>query len=88
MTVTGETRLAAILGALDLRVNSFHHQSIRRLGQGLRDVAWAPDGIVEGVELPDGPTLVVGVQWHPEDLVDHDPAARKLFQALVQAARQ
>jgi len=88
VTVTGETRLAAILGALDLRVNSFHHQSIRRLGQGLRDVAWAPDGIVEGVELPDGPTLVVGVQWHPEDLVDHDPAARKLFQALVQAARQ
>ena len=85
--VMGEgTRLGATLGALEVKVNSLHHQAIKRLGRGLRDVAWAPDGIVEGVELPDATSLILGVQWHPEELVGHDPAARALFRALVTAA--
>jgi putative glutamine amidotransferase len=85
--VMGEgTQLGAILGQLELDVNSFHHQAIKRLGRGLRDVAWAPDGVIEGVELPDA-GFVIGVQWHPEDLIDHDPAARSLFHALVEAAQ-
>jgi putative glutamine amidotransferase len=81
------TRLAAVLGASELEVNSFHHQAVARLGQGLRAVAWSPDGIVEGVEMDDSHGLVVGVQWHPEDLVGHDPAARNLFRTLVEASR-
>lgn len=80
------TTLGAVLGASELSVNSFHHQAIRRLGRGLRDVAWAPDGIIEGVDLPDARGLVLGVQWHPEDLVGHDVAASKLFAALIAAA--
>ena len=84
--VQGEgTRLGRIVGALELEVNSFHHQAIKRLARGLREVAWAPDGIIEGVEMPDVP-FVVGVQWHPEDLVGHDRAARMLFHALIEAA--
>jgi putative glutamine amidotransferase len=86
--VMGEgTRLGTILGALELEVNSMHHQAVKTLGRGLRSVAWAPDGIVEGLELADGDRFVVGVQWHPEELVAHDPAARGLFAALVGAAR-
>jgi putative glutamine amidotransferase len=86
--VMGEgTRLGAILGALELEVNSFHHQAVKRPGRGLREVAWAPDGVIEGVELPDARALAIGVQWHPEDLVGHDPAARGLFRALVEAAQ-
>jgi len=85
--VMGEgTRLGATLGAPEMKVNSLHHQAIKRLGRGLRDVAWAPDGIIEGVEMPDATSLVLGVQWHPEELVAHDPAARALFRALVTAA--
>lgn len=85
--VLGEgARLGLVCGALDLEVNSFHHQAIKRLGRGLRDVARAPDGIVEGVEMPDAGGFILGVQWHPEDLVGHDPAARNLFSALVAAA--
>lgn len=85
--VRGEgTRLGGILGGLELEVNSLHHQAVKRLGRGLTAVAWAPDGIVEGVEGT-GSGFVVGVQWHPEDLVGHDPAARRLFAALVEAAR-
>ena len=80
------SRLARILGALDVDVNSFHHQALNALGRGLVAVAWSPDGIVEGAETEDGGRFVVGVQWHPEDLVGYDPAARNLFAALVQAA--
>ena len=86
VSVSGETQLAEILGALDVEVNSFHHQAIRKVGRGLREVAWAPDGLIEGVELPGAEGFVLGVQWHPEDLVDRDPAARRLFEALVRAA--
>jgi putative glutamine amidotransferase len=82
-----DTRLGSILGAGELTVNSFHHQAINRLGRGLRQVAWAPDGVIEGIEMAAASVLVVGVQWHPEDLVEDDPAARRLFAALVAAAR-
>jgi putative glutamine amidotransferase len=87
VSVTGETKLAEVLGALELDVNSMHHQAIKRVGRGLREVAWAPDGVIEGVEVADVRTLVIGVQWHPEELVGHDPAARGLFRSLVEAAQ-
>jgi putative glutamine amidotransferase len=82
------SRLAGILGALEVDVNSFHHQAIKRLGGGLVDVAWAPDSIIEGVELTEPDQFVVGVQWHPEELVGSDRAALSLFTALVQRARE
>jgi len=82
------SRLAAILGALELDVNSFHHQAIKQLGRGLAEVAWAPDSIIEGVELTDPAQFVVGVQWHPEELVAQDRAAFNLFAALVDRARE
>jgi putative glutamine amidotransferase len=85
--VMGEgTRLGATLGALEVEVNSMHHQAIKRLGRGLREVAWAPDGVIEGVELSTDDPFVLGVQWHPEELVARDPAAANLFLALVTAA--
>ena len=87
--VMGEgTRLGRILDAGEVEVNSMHHQAIKRLGHGLREVAWAPDGIIEGVEMPGDERFVVGVQWHPEELVGRDRAARNLFDAIVEAARR
>jgi putative glutamine amidotransferase len=86
--VMGEgTRLGRVLGALEVNVNSMHHQAIKQLGEGLREVAWAPDGIVEGIELAGDDHFALGVQWHPEELVGHDLAARNLFTAIVDAAR-
>jgi putative glutamine amidotransferase len=84
--VDPDSRLGAIVSAAELPVNSFHHQAIRHLGAGLRAVAWAPDGVIEGVDMPGARRLVLGVQWHPEDLAGHDPAAGRLFRALVEAA--
>lgn len=66
------------------QVNSFHHQAAHKLGRELRPVAWAPDGVVEGIELP-GHDFVVGVQWHAEAMVDR-PEQHALFEAFVDAA--
>jgi putative glutamine amidotransferase len=84
--VTPGSRLARTLGADELEVNSMHHQAIHRLGRGLTAVAWAPDQLVEGAELDDPGRFVLGVQWHPEELVGHSEPARRLFSALVAAA--
>ncbi len=78
------SRLAEILGIETGGVNSFHHQAVDRLGRGLRAVAWAPDGTIEGIEDTNG-RLVIGVQWHAETL-ENSPHPR-LFEALVAAAR-
>ena len=77
------TRLAAIIGAGRLAVNSFHHQAPAVIGAGLRKAALSPDGVVEALEDPERP-FVIGVQWHPETL-EH-PASRLLFQAFAGAA--
>jgi putative glutamine amidotransferase len=65
-------------------VNSFHHQAAHRLGRGLVPVAWAPDGVVEGIELPDR-DFVLGVQWHAEAMIDR-PEQLALFESFVGAA--
>jgi putative glutamine amidotransferase len=72
------------MGVTEAEVNSFHHQAADRLGQGLRAVAWAPDGLVEGLE-GDGDSLYLGVQWHVESLVDL-PEHCALFRELVAEA--
>jgi putative glutamine amidotransferase len=82
--VEPDTRLADLVGTRVLRVNSFHHQAVKRLGRGLRAVAHAADGTVEAIEAR-GPRFVVGVQWHVEGLVGQ-PRHRALFDALVAAA--
>jgi putative glutamine amidotransferase len=67
-------------------VNSFHHQAAHKLGRDLRPVAWAPDGVIEAIELP-GRDFVLGVQWHAEALVDR-PEQLALFEAFVAAANR
>jgi putative glutamine amidotransferase len=66
-------------------VNSSHHQAVRKIGQGLRVNAHAPDGIVEGLEDPAHP-FYIGVQWHPEDM-NGETSASSIFGAFIEAAR-
>jgi putative glutamine amidotransferase len=82
--VAPETRLAKIVGAGGLDVNSRHHQAIENLGKGLAVSAISEDGVIEGIEKP-GAAFVVAVQWHPEDRVLVSAADRKLFEAFAAA---
>ncbi len=61
-------------------VNSFHHQAIRKLGDGIKPVAYADDGIIEGIEIPE--KFAIGVQWLAEYMDEMQP----LFDALVEKA--
>jgi len=75
------SRLATVLGAAAIGVNSMHHQVIDRLGTGVRAVAHNHDGHIEAIELDTAPA-VLGVQWHPE-LLRHRGDHLALFEDLV-----
>ncbi len=83
--VEAGSQLAQVLQATRVPVNSWHHQAIDRVAADLQVVARAPDGIIEGVEIP-GHGFALGVQWHPEWLYDRQPEMQRLFGALVEAA--
>ena len=91
--VETDSKLAGImkeLGAarMGVPVNSSHHQSVDRVGDGLRIVARCPDdGIVEAVEGTSPDHFVLAVQWHPERSIDDDGVSRAIFSALVKAAK-
>jgi putative glutamine amidotransferase len=78
--------IAKIFGATELQVNSLHHQGVKELAPSLRPAGYAPDGLLEALELPGHP-FGFAVQWHPEWLTNQEPM-RRLFGALVKAARK
>lgn len=76
------SKLFKMLQTNQLTINSWHHQAIEKLGNGLKVVAVSPDGIIEGVEL-DSATFVVGVQFHPEyHVVENDDEFIPIFETL------
>ena len=80
------TRLADVVGEPILQVNSLHHQGLKDVASELSITGYAPDGLVEAVELPEHP-FGLAVQWHPEWLTDQQPT-RNLFRAFVDAAEK
>lgn len=81
VTVEPNTLLHKITGSI-LYTNSFHHQILDRLGNGLIASAHTSDGTVEAVEMPDRP-FTIGVQWHPEAMFRTSSAMRDLFHAFI-----
>ena len=86
VTLEADSKLAGIFGKTTFEVNSFHHQAVRKLGEGLRIVARSPEGIVEATETTDPSRFLIGVQWHPEKMFLADPRQQKLFKAFIDAA--
>jgi putative glutamine amidotransferase len=80
------SKLAQIAGKSEALVNSTHHQSIGKVGRNLRVTSRASDGVIEAVEWTGDANWVVGVQWHPERMVETDALSRALFHDLVSAA--
>ena len=87
VTIAGGTQLAEVIGEKVVVGASWHHQAIRTPAPRLEVVARAADGTIEAVELPGHPWLLA-VQWHPEITAGEDPVQQRLFDALVEAARE
>jgi putative glutamine amidotransferase len=81
------SRAAQALGAAELTVNSFHHQAVDRLANGLVATGWSEDGLIEAAESPADSPWLLAVQWHPEEMhAEAKAPERGLFRALVAAA--
>ncbi len=82
-----DSQLGSILGDIQVRVNSLHHQAVGAIAPLVKLAARATDGVIEAFEVPNK-DFIMAVQWHPEDLIDNDPRMLKLFEAFVAAARE
>ncbi|HEQ99610.1 MAG TPA: gamma-glutamyl-gamma-aminobutyrate hydrolase family protein [candidate division Zixibacteria bacterium] len=80
-----DSRLSALLGKKSTTVNSAHHQILRRIPEGLRVAAVAPDGVVEALEGADD-NYILTVQWHPEVVPDSEVSA-KIFEDFSGVSR-
>ena len=78
--------LHKIVGKDEILVNSFHHQNIKALGEGLLCDAVSDDGYIEAIHAPDK-KFCLAVQWHPEISAPTDEDSRNIFEAFVAACR-
>jgi putative glutamine amidotransferase len=85
LTVAEGSRLASALGVTSTWVNSYHHQALDRLGDGVVPVAWADDGLIEAIEV-DGDAWVLAVQWELQESWKSDARFLDVFAAFVAAA--
>jgi putative glutamine amidotransferase len=82
----GGSVLSELADSEAVNVNSHHHQAVETLGVNLRATAWAPDGLIEGIEETRTGRWAVGVQWHPEIDWRGDKFSTNLFSAFNAAA--
>ncbi len=85
VTLAADSELGRAFGSTEIRTNSYHHQGIDVLGQDLRAVGHASDGLVEAVEGTSG-AFLIGVQWHPEMSQAKYPEQLAPFTAFIKAA--
>ncbi len=85
VTIKKGTQLHKITKVESMFVNSAHHQAVDKLGKGLIVNSFTEDGIIEGFEHPDL-NFCIGIQWHPEFLIDNKDI--EIFKALVRNSRK
>lgn len=87
VTVAPQSLLNKVIAKSKLMVNSSHHQSVKTVAPSLKASAVAPDGIIEAIESPPH-RFLLAIQWHPEFLFERHAVHRRLFEALLRAARR
>lgn len=80
------SRLYEIFGKERIGVNGFNHQAVKKLGKDFKATMLAPDGLIEGMELV-GERFVIGLQWHPEMMIDKYPEYLLIFKAFVASCK-
>jgi putative glutamine amidotransferase len=85
LEIEAGSMLASHLGGRVV-VDSYHHQAIDRLGDGLHAVGWAPHGVIEAVEMPSASAYVLGVQWELHEEWQDDERSFGIWRAFVLAA--
>ncbi|MFT4048785.1 MAG: gamma-glutamyl-gamma-aminobutyrate hydrolase family protein [Solirubrobacterales bacterium] len=87
VTIKEGSKIHRALERTETKVNSFHHQCCDRLGSNLEAIAWAPDGVIEGIQATDR-DFMLGVQWHTESQTRQDDQQERLFRGLAEAAER
>ncbi len=82
VTIKDDSKLFKLLGKSSIRVNSYHHQAIKDIGEDLKIMAISEDGLTEAVEMPDK-RFVWAVQWHPEFSFRSDENSMKIFEEFI-----
>lgn len=82
LEVVAGTQLHGVVGDALYKINSYHHQAVRRLAPGFILAGTATDGVIEAFES-EKHRFILGVQWHPECMIDVDPISQKLFDLFV-----
>jgi putative glutamine amidotransferase len=79
--------LAKVTNQQSTVVNSLHSQAVDRLADGLDVEATADDGLVEAFVVRDAPGFTLGIQWHPEWMVQDNDVSLSIFQAFGEACQ-
>lgn len=83
-----DSLLAQLAKGDQARVNSSHHQAVKRPGHNLRVIARAQDGVIEAIMDPRPDRFVLGLQWHPEIGWERDRLSQAIFTRFIEAAKQ
>jgi len=83
-----DSLLFKIIGKNRIKVNSFHHQAVKKLGTGLKKSAFSEDGLIEAIESINQDKIIIGVQWHPECSWNREQVSCSLFEFLINCARE
>ncbi|MEG6616618.1 gamma-glutamyl-gamma-aminobutyrate hydrolase family protein [Peptococcaceae bacterium 1198_IL3148] len=86
ITAVSGSLLEKIIGSAPVKVNSYHHQTVGKLGTGIKVSAYAPDGAIEAIEMADQQRFILGVQYHPEGMWKTDANAKAIFDCFIAAA--
>ncbi len=86
--IEAESLLARLAGGVTARVNSSHHQAVKRVGRNLKVIARAADGVIEVVTDTRADRFVLGVQWHPEIGWQRDNFSQAIFKRFIEESNQ
>ncbi len=86
--IEAESLLARLAGGESIRVNSSHHQAVKRAGRNLKVIARAADGVIEAVTDTRADRFVLGVQWHPEIGWERDRFSQAIFKRFIEESNQ